>query len=88
MATQTAALGKAALLKAIDHFGGQAQLAREITSRSDRTVSQQWIWNVVNRSQPIPPEWCLPIELATGGKIRRHQLRPDLYPEKAVRVAS
>jgi DNA-binding transcriptional regulator YdaS (Cro superfamily) len=28
----------------------------------------------------VPAEWCPRIEEATKGEVRRHQLRPDLWP--------
>jgi DNA-binding transcriptional regulator YdaS (Cro superfamily) len=31
---------------------------------------------------PIAPENVLKIERATGGKVTRHELRPDVYPRE------
>lgn len=62
-----------ALKAAIGHLGGQVPLAKAI-DRPQSCVSE-----ALGRGK-IPAEWCLPIERATGGKITRHQLRPDLYP--------
>ena len=79
-ADSTTNAAKAALLRAIRHCGGQAELARQLTGALGRTVSQQWVWAVVNRGQPVPAEWCLAIETATARACSRHDLRPDLYP--------
>lgn len=45
-------------------------------------VTQPAVHGVLKKSRPVPAEWCLPIEEATDGKITRHQLRPDLWPEE------
>ena len=71
---------KAALTHAIALCGGQAGLARLLSAGKDRKVSQQRIWNALHRDRTIPADWCLGIEEATGGKVSRHALRPDLYP--------
>lgn len=72
------------LNRAAEIVGGQTQLARLLSGVLSRPVSQQWIWNVINRGRPTPAEWCLPIERATEGKVTRHDLRPDLYPRERV----
>jgi DNA-binding transcriptional regulator YdaS (Cro superfamily) len=67
--------GIEALKRAIsDHFGNQAAAAKVVG------VSQQAISERVRKGGKVPAEWCLPIERETGGKITRHDLRPDLYP--------
>lgn len=35
----------------------------------------------------VPAERVIPIEQATGGKVTRQELRPDLYPEHVKRAA-
>lgn len=72
---------KTALITAIALCGGQAALARLLAKAAGRSVSQQRIWNAVHRDRSIPAEWCVAIEQATGGKVSRRDLRPDLYPE-------
>lgn len=39
------------------------------------------------RVNGIPAERVLRVERATGGRITRHQLRPDLYPKEEARIA-
>lgn len=63
--------------------GGQAALAERLSAALDRPVSQQWVSAVINRGQPVPAEWCLPLEEATKRKKRRYHFRPDLYPAPA-----
>lgn len=63
-----------ALHRAAEILGSQAALARAI----GRT--QQAVNGVFSRGAEPPAEWCLPIERATGGKVTRHELRPDIYP--------
>ena len=52
----------------------QAQLA-ERCGVTPSMVSQ-WI----SGHRPIAAEKVIPIELATDGLVRRHELRPDIYP--------
>ena len=74
---------KTALLAAIAHCGGQAALARTLSAALGMRISQQRIWNAVHRDRTLPAEWCLAIEEATGGRVSRQGLRPDLYPGEA-----
>lgn len=67
--------GHAALKIARDILGSETAIAAAIGKR------QQSVNGVFRRGKPAPAEWCIPLEEATGGKITRHQLRPDLYPE-------
>jgi len=60
----------AALDRAITEAGGTAALARTINV-TPQAVSQ---WD------RVPAERALAVEQATGGKVTRHELRPDLYP--------
>lgn len=43
-------------------------------------VTQGTISHWINGRARIPAERVIGIELATGGKVTRHELRPDLYP--------
>ena len=45
-------------------------------------VSPQAVSEILRRGKRVPAEWCLPIETATAGAVTRHDLRPDLYPNK------
>ena len=40
---------------------------------------QKW-----RRQGKVPAERVLAVEEATGGKVSRHELRPDIYPESRV----
>ena len=62
------------LEQAIQIVGGQSALARTCD------VKQGHVWNWLNKSGKCPAEHVLGVEEATGGKVARHQLRPDLYP--------
>jgi len=64
-----------ALSRAIELVGGQTQLARLLG------VKQANVWHWLNRADHVPGEYVLAIEKATGGKVGRHDLRPDLYPD-------
>jgi TorA maturation chaperone TorD/DNA-binding transcriptional regulator YdaS (Cro superfamily) len=64
-----------ALTKAIAIVGGQTQLARLLG------VKQANVWHWLNKAGRVPGEYVLAIEKATGGQVRRHDLRPDLYPD-------
>jgi DNA-binding transcriptional regulator YdaS (Cro superfamily) len=64
-----------ALQRAIELCGGQTALAKKIG------VPQSTLWHWIERARKgVPAEYVIPIETATGGKITRNDLRPDLYP--------
>jgi DNA-binding transcriptional regulator YdaS (Cro superfamily) len=65
-----------ALERAIEALGGQSQLARAIGNG----VRQQNVWWWRNRSGRVPAEYVLAIQKATGGQVKAHELRPDVYP--------
>jgi DNA-binding transcriptional regulator YdaS (Cro superfamily) len=67
---------KTPLERAIDEMGSQAALAKALG------VKPQHVWNWLNRDDKVPAEQVLPIETATAGKVTRHELRPDLYPQE------
>lgn len=62
------------LERAIDIVGSQAALAKALG------VKPQHIWNWINRDKKVPAEQVLLIEAATRGEVKRHELRPDIYP--------
>lgn len=62
------------LARAIDIVGGQSALSRAIGCK------QQSVWNWLHKQKRVPAEFCIQIERATGGKVTRHELRPDIYP--------
>lgn len=64
-----------ALKKAIEEAGGVAGLARHL-GVTTQAISQ---WD------QVPPRRVIAVEEATGGKVSRYELRPDIYglaPEK------
>jgi len=63
-----------ALQRACEIAGGQTALARAIGRR------QGDIWYWLKRGYPSA-EYVLAIEEATG--VKRTELRPDIYPERA-----
>ncbi len=67
-----------ALERAISEAGGTAALAR-IINVTPQAISQ---WD------RVPAERALAVEQATGGRVTRHELRPDLYPSPAGAAAS
>lgn len=71
-----------ALERAVKHCGGQAGLARLLGKK------QAHVWNWLNRDRRVPAEQVLPIERATGGKVTRYELRPDLYPIESAEGSS
>ena len=46
------------------------------------SVSQPTIHSWIAGEYTISGEYVIPVEKATNGKVTRHQLRPDLYPEE------
>lgn len=57
---------------AIDHFGSKADFARAIQEKP--MTIQQWV-----RRNQIPLKHVVKIERATGGKVTKEQLRPDVF---------
>jgi DNA-binding transcriptional regulator YdaS (Cro superfamily) len=62
-----------AIKRACELAGGQTGLARRLK------VSQGLVWQWVAGRLPVAAKRCLPIEDATGGKVTRYQLRPDVF---------
>jgi TorA maturation chaperone TorD/DNA-binding transcriptional regulator YdaS (Cro superfamily) len=73
-------MGGNALAAAVDLVGGQAKLARILG------VTQPNVWHWLHKSEHVPGEYVLKIEEATGGRISRHDLRPDLYPRSMTEI--
>lgn len=63
-----------AIEQAIEAAGGLTKLADSLK------VSPQVIFNW--RKRGVPAERVLDVERATDGRVTRHELRPDLYPEE------
>jgi DNA-binding transcriptional regulator YdaS (Cro superfamily) len=69
---------KAALLRAVSICGGQRALAQMIGG----SVRQAHIWQWLNITKEIPAHRAIDIERATGGVVKRGDLRPDLWPKQ------
>lgn len=67
--------GIEALRQAKSILGSEAAVAAAVG------VKQPSVNHILNNGKKVPAEWCIPIERATDGKITRHALRPDLYPD-------
>lgn len=66
------------VISAIDLFGSEAKLA------AAAGVTQVAIHKAKHRAakgHPVSAELAVSIERATDGKIPRHVMRPDLWPE-------
>lgn len=63
----------AALEKALGIVGGPVRLAAAIGGITSQAVSQ---W------PRCPAARVIAVETATGGRVSRHELRPDLYPRQ------
>ena len=61
-----------ALARAVREAGSQSAFGRLIDKR--QSVINGWL----REGRPLPAEFVLTIEAATG--ISRHELRPDIYP--------
>lgn len=69
-----------ALRRAVAIAGGQAQLAEAIAAYLRRpTVKQQTISYWLRSETRVDAEWWSAIEHATGGKVTREDLRPDVF---------
>lgn len=65
--------GKPALLKAIEVCKTQTELARRIGGKVKTGHIYHWL------NHGVPPERCPAIERATGGKVTRYEIRPDVF---------
>lgn len=63
-----------ALKRATEQLGSYSAAARAIG------VTPQAVSDKIRSGKPASAEWVIPLERATGGKVTRHELRPDLYP--------
>lgn len=62
-----------ALGKAIELFQNPTRLAAAIG------YSQHAVWHALNRRRQVSARMAVAIERATKGKIRREELRPDIF---------
>ena len=60
------------LHRAIAMFGNQSRLAVAIG------YSQHAVWHAVQRRR-VSPQMAVAIHKATNGKVRKDQLRPDIF---------
>lgn len=63
---------KSAIAAAIAHFGDQYKFA-------DAVLFSQGSVSRALASGKMPAEMCVNVEVATGGKITREMLRPDIF---------
>lgn len=61
------------LQRAVAIAGGQVALATKLG------LKQGHVWWWLHRAKKVPAERCMAIERATGGKVTRYQLRPDVF---------
>jgi len=59
--------------RAVSLVGGQSALARIIGIKPQSV--RHWVVSGL-----VPPRRVIAIEEATGGKVTRQELRPDIYP--------
>lgn len=61
------------LLKAIEHFGGQEQLAKAIGGY------QSNISGALNGERKLSVKHAIQIDTLTEGEVTKEQLRPDIF---------
>jgi DNA-binding transcriptional regulator YdaS (Cro superfamily) len=66
------------MVSAIEFFGSQAKLVEAIGCFSQQTISR-----VLNCENEPAPELAAAIHNATGGKVPKWTLRPDLFDAPA-----
>jgi len=79
-----------ALEKAVELAGSQTELARRIIKSGryygEANITQRSVWKWLHSAHKrAPGEYVLGIEAAVEGKIRKEQLRPDIYPRDVCR---
>ncbi len=65
-----------AIKRAVEIAGGAASLARKLGI--SRVSVHEWV-----KRGRIPATRVIAVETAVNAEVTRHDLRPDLYPEKA-----
>ena len=50
-------------------------------------TSPAYVYQLANGHRRVTAEMAARIELATGKKVTRHDLRPDIYPKESARVS-
>jgi DNA-binding transcriptional regulator YdaS (Cro superfamily) len=65
-----------ALRAAVDQLGGQAGLARALGGKVRQAHVFYWL-----KTGKLPSKYVLMVERACKHKVRRYQLRPDVYPQ-------
>lgn len=58
---------------AVEAIGSQGAMAKAIG------VTQPLVWQWCNGKRPVAAHHCVAIENATGGRITRYDLRPDVF---------
>jgi DNA-binding transcriptional regulator YdaS (Cro superfamily) len=71
------------LEKAINYIGGQTALAAALTQVCGQKIRQSHVSTWLNRDKKVPPQYCLPIEKLTEGKVKCVELRPDVFGRSA-----
>lgn len=76
----------APLMRAVEAAGTQTALADAVNAYirfhdlKIPLIRQAHIWSWLNRTGRVPAEYVIPVEKAVGGRVTRHDLRPDIYP--------
>lgn len=66
-----------AVIRAIDLAGGQSALARLCGKK------QQHVYNWLKRNKKIPSTEVIKVETALEGRLKRHEIRPDIFSIEA-----
>jgi len=76
-------MSKESLSRAVELVGGQVALASAIRRiNPDCNVQQGHVWKWLNalKGETPPPEYVIPIAIATSWRETPHELRADIYP--------
>jgi DNA-binding transcriptional regulator YdaS (Cro superfamily) len=68
--------------------GQQTRLAAHLSERSGKRVTQQQVWQWLNRIRPIPPAHARGIEEWTEGRITVHAIAPKVFGVGEQRTAA
>lgn len=66
----------AALQRAKQILGGSEVALANALGRRQQSVNE-----TIKRGGRIPADWCVLIEKATEGRVKSHELRPDLFSQ-------
>ena len=71
-----------ALLRVVKHVGTQEKLAAALDDGLVQADISRWL----RKNKRVPSKYAIPCALLTGGAVKVHELRPDIFTGATVVV--